>query len=449
MFDGAKMILPEISGKYIDPLSLLRGQMKTRKGFIMVSYGTGRHQVQSVCGVRNRPAVFYDLFFFTSWGAVDFARLSPDLRGFMDMRIGLQTFSVRRGEGGTTVRVYSVKKDSLMRFMTTFCCEPSLRIDLEGAGEDGLRELLFSSGCRRGIIEYNLFKPEGPLFRFEDVSSRLQLRTFTPGCAAGRLLLYDLEENAGICGGVFPEDLGMFRTPQYWRPGFSQARGRTVRKVVQDDLFLTPRAAGRRKSRKGRSLPQAKDPPPTGNGSASAQPEDVAGTQMIPGSHTAGTLDDALGEGCKGSGPVEGENEALKPEPEGGGSADPPEKSGIPAAALVPDEYTRQFDRLCRCFKKAVIDCLGSKGRYVIARAEEEVRAVAGGFDSGAMDRDNAVRTLDFIRYTIEGAPLLKRGRLREAGGVLISDLYDRYYDLLQRNGALEEVEKIYYDIKK
>jgi len=50
---------------------------------------------------------------------------------------------------------------------------------------------------------------------------------------------------------------------------------------------------------------------------------------------------------------------------------------------------------------------------------------------------------------TIGRAPYFKRGRLRESAGVLISDLYDRYYDLLERNGALEEVEKVYYSIKK
>jgi len=409
MFDGAKMILPEIAGRYIDPLSLLKGQTEDVTGFIMVSYQLALRTPDCEQGVPGKGAVFYDLYFFASSEMLDFARLGPDLRGFMDVRTGLQTFSVRRREAGTRVRLYGAEEESLLRFMTTFCCEPTLRIDLEGTGEDRLRKLLSASGCRRGIIECSEFKCDGPSFRFAEISSRVELRRFSAGSARGRLLLYDLEKNAGIYG----PRLGAMDRPVYMHPALFRMSGKVLNTVGGGNRSLSPPGSLRRRrktaghafipgperlkeaagagevpgeaSRRSEALTPCAA---TGGGAVEASPADGEKVPSVETEHPGAAPDaessaapDTPGEACV---PPGREDER----PAGGMKAAP--APGAPAQAPIPDEYIRQFDRLCRCFKKAVVDCLGRKGREVIAAAEEEVRVVAGGFDSGAMDREHA-----------------------------------------------------------
>jgi hypothetical protein len=49
----------------------------------------------------------------------------------------------------------------------------------------------------------------------------------------------------------------------------------------------------------------------------------------------------------------------------------------------------------------------------------------------------------------VGGASLLKRPKLRAATLTLISDLYNKHFELLERHGVIDRVEQCYYRLRK
>ena len=43
----------------------------------------------------------------------------------------------------------------------------------------------------------------------------------------------------------------------------------------------------------------------------------------------------------------------------------------------------------------------------------------------------------------------MKRSRLRQAALTLVADLYNKQYEILEKNHAIDRVEQFYYKLKK
>jgi hypothetical protein len=56
---------------------------------------------------------------------------------------------------------------------------------------------------------------------------------------------------------------------------------------------------------------------------------------------------------------------------------------------------------------------------------------------------------LDLILEVVSFAPILKRSRLRHGALLLIADIYDKQYDVLESRGLVDRVEQAYLRLKK
>ena len=107
------------------------------------------------------------------------------------------------------------------------------------------------------------------------------------------------------------------------------------------------------------------------------------------------------------------------------------------------------FQRLFRSFRKKAVDCLGSRWEDALRSAAERVRFLAPEFQADALTSQTAPQMLDLILDVVASAPFLKRSRLREAALLLIADIYDRHYDLLESRGLVDRVEQAYLRLKQ
>jgi hypothetical protein len=85
----------------------------------------------------------------------------------------------------------------------------------------------------------------------------------------------------------------------------------------------------------------------------------------------------------------------------------------------------------------------------VIAQAEQQVRLLDPELDMERLDESTAILILDVVDGIINRAPFLKKSKLRAAAQILISDLYNKHYDLLEEHNVIDKVEQNYYQLKK
>jgi hypothetical protein len=102
-----------------------------------------------------------------------------------------------------------------------------------------------------------------------------------------------------------------------------------------------------------------------------------------------------------------------------------------------------------RSFRQQVFDCFGDKCDAVIAEAERKVRFLNPEFDVRSLNQQTAVITLDVIEQITNEASFMKRPRLRQGALTLVADLYNKQYELLEKNHVIDKVEQFYYRLKK
>ncbi|HTK80899.1 MAG TPA: hypothetical protein VL633_01265 [Bacteroidota bacterium] len=112
-------------------------------------------------------------------------------------------------------------------------------------------------------------------------------------------------------------------------------------------------------------------------------------------------------------------------------------------------EFIRCFDRLFRSFRQQVFECYGERGDVRISRAVTSVQYVDPGFDPSNLTEPAVLSVLDVLESVIQSAGVFKRSRLRQTAVTLISDLYNKQYDLLEQHNAIDRVEQAYYRLKK
>jgi len=112
-------------------------------------------------------------------------------------------------------------------------------------------------------------------------------------------------------------------------------------------------------------------------------------------------------------------------------------------------EFVRTFERLFRSFRQQVFEHFGEKCEEVIARAEKKVRILSPEFDYHSITDETAVSALEIIEEIVNQASFMKRSKLRQAAITLISDLYNKQYNLLESHRVIDRVEEIYYRLKR
>ena len=129
---------------------------------------------------------------------------------------------------------------------------------------------------------------------------------------------------------------------------------------------------------------------------------------------------------------------------------DPDKQDPSADAPQTPQsEYVRAFERLFRSFRRQVFEYLGEKYEGVIAVAEKKVRILSPEFDCHALTEEAAPATLELVEEIVNGAPFMKRSKLRRAAIALLSDLYNKQNNLLEQHRTIDRVEQVYYRLKK
>ena len=112
-------------------------------------------------------------------------------------------------------------------------------------------------------------------------------------------------------------------------------------------------------------------------------------------------------------------------------------------------ELVRASERLFRSFRQTLIDTVGRRSDELLARAEGEIRVLTPGFDVSQLTDETALFIPELFEKLVRGAPFFRRQGLREAAALLLADHYAKQHDLLERHGAADAVEHVYYRLKQ
>jgi hypothetical protein len=106
------------------------------------------------------------------------------------------------------------------------------------------------------------------------------------------------------------------------------------------------------------------------------------------------------------------------------------------------------MERLIRSFRQQVVDLCAQRAESIFAIAEKKARVLNPDFDQRSLTDDTAIIVLELIEEMVKQAPLLKRSKLRETASELVSDLYNKQYELLEEHKAVDAIEQCYYRLK-
>ena len=451
MINNATPIISNVPGKHLNPLLLAQSQWNDSEGFMMIAY-MPQPQKSDVM-----PSRFYDLFFLNGSHIYECARLNSDLRSRLQLDTALKTFQSFGRDEATRVFLFVAATDALNRFRSTFQHEPCLKVQVRGLSVKQIQNLLAGTKCERGIIECNEFVDLVPSIDLRDMSTINDIAQYRPPFKQGRILIYDVERSKGLFDQVKDSESSHSET-------------------LTDDQSLKPSAAPCR---------PANDPLGASHGSQfSARDEKEAEefTEFItrflrstPGDTSSGSnAKDASMERSQIDDVPSIERQSLQPSlfvvthrdevppvrttnlraspALQGRVIEPhrkPRRNRSPQPSPESSEFIRLFERLFRSFRQQVFDVYGNKSDSVITDAVRRSQQSIPEFDVQNLSEETAITVLDVIEHIANEAPFLKRSRLRQGVLTLVADLYNKQFELLEKNHAIDKVEQFYYRLKK
>lgn len=433
---------------HIDPLLLAQSQDGDAVGYIVVAH--------------EAPRNTFDILFIHGPTIVECARMTPDSRFPVDVDTVKSTFFEHRRT--SKILLFLCAPHEIERFMATLHAEPCLKVHVNAISRRQIRSLIKATGCRNGILERNIFQMQPPRIELVEIDPQGALPQFKTGLKSGRLLLYDLEKTEG-----------------------SRVKG-PVANLIQDRSLKPPRKKGSLRVVKSASAPDEPaqtgkpDQPPLKQGIEKTQidefdelikkilasplsTESKADPTPAPAKRTRRKqrTEDSPQKANSGT-PDKNEPNQNVPEPVPEQSDNPDEPVSVAATkARIPEstpkipvthtddaqKYIRIFQRLFRSFRQQAFECFGPRCDAVIAQAEQQVRLLDPELDMERLDESTAILVLDVVDGIINRAPFLKKSKLRAAAQILISDLYNKHYDLLEQHNVIDKVEQNYYQLKK
>ena len=114
-----------------------------------------------------------------------------------------------------------------------------------------------------------------------------------------------------------------------------------------------------------------------------------------------------------------------------------------------PTQLVKVFLRILRSYRQQLFQLYGGKCETIIRQAEQEVRFLNPDFSLDDLQDETAPVVLDLFEALIREASLLRRSRLREGALLLVADLYNKNYDLLDHHNLIDKVETAYYRLKR
>jgi hypothetical protein len=429
VINGATQIIGNVPGQYLNPLLVAESQTMAHAGYVVVSYSIEPKQ--------------YDLLFLQGRAITHCARMNKDLRFFVDQHVVTTTFRDHYNE--SHVFLFTSDDESIHRFIATFHSEPCLKVHVDALSKPQILALIKSTGCSQGIIERNDFSNVLPTIELNQIESTKKLPLFKTGLSHGRLLVYDLLKNQEIQSHRFAGE------PFMLHPAPGPKRKRTPRKRLTN--IEPTHVEGVSNST---SLPE--DPAEA----IEALIHEILGTT----NHKPTTINELIG--TESGSLVDSQSEATssqpptinnQPELNAQSQPSPPEtstelQSSIQETVSSKDRqteqtvFTRTLERLVRSFRQQVVDLCPQRAESLFAQAEKKALMLNPDFSIRSLNDETARVVLDLIEEIVRIAPLLKRSKLRDIAAELVSDLYNKQYDLLEQHAIIDAVEQCYYRLK-
>lgn len=137
------------------------------------------------------------------------------------------------------------------------------------------------------------------------------------------------------------------------------------------------------------------------------------------------------------------------PLPRRGGSGTAPTLSRKGSHERSAAPCALHFERVFKSFRIKLFDLIGPRYDELVMEAERRVRFLQPEFDLNDLTDKSSPAVLELIEELVRRAPLLKRARLRKLAALLVADLYEKQYDLLEKAEVLQKVEEAYYRLKR
>jgi hypothetical protein len=422
------------------------------------------------------PSRFYDLFFLRGSHIHECARMNSDLRSRLQLDTALKTFQRFGQEDSTRVFLFAASTEALIRFRSTFHHDPCLKVQVQGLSTKQIHNLLAGTKCEKGILECNEFVNLVPSIDLREISALTDIAQYRPPFKRGRILIYDLEGSKGLFWEGNGRDPSTSETSandqspslgkgenrsQNKSPGLSscsQFSATDEKEAEEFTEFITRFLKSTPTSDSGKLVagesafcdPDRSEKQNTGDlltqpnifvithrEDDDQSPAIIVGSQQTPPRRRAETMS---------SPPIHGREHGPIRKPRTNRSS-----ATTPATPFTPEssEFVRLFERLFRSFRQQAFEVFGNKSDAVIAEAERKIRFLNPEFDLHALNETTATLVLDIIEITAVAASFMKRSRLRQAALTLVADLYNKQYELLEKNRAIDKVEQFYYRLKK
>ena len=448
MLIGATQIIGDVPGRNLNPLLLAQSQWNDSSGYMIISYARQRETTDEA------PSRFFDLFFLRGSHIYDCARMNAVLRRPLHLDIALQTFNLLgRGES-TRLFLFSAPQDELERFRSTFFLEPSLKVHLDGMTRKQLRRLLNSTKCNKGLIECNDFVRPLPAIDLKLIAAPDDVSQYNPPFKHGRILIYDTDRHDEFLD-LKQDSHTESRTLQN-----SQQSASDQGKINHNDITgpsppaMAISATDEKEAEEfsafmSRFLQATPSSVPT-DSVVSENPTPKSGRDEIPPqedlfivTHREPDEEAAINNEPRSNPPIHRRD--RRPQRRARINRPGTSPSTLPESA----DFIRLFERLIRSFRQQVFEAFGDKSDDVISKAEGQIRFITPEFDLRSLTQETAVFTLDLIERVANEASFLKRPRLRQAALTLVADLYNKQYEILEKNRAIDRVEQFYYRLKK
>ncbi|MBI5472609.1 MAG: hypothetical protein HY961_09715 [Ignavibacteriae bacterium] len=432
MINGSQQIIGNVPGQYLNPLLVAESQAADHTGFIVVTYELDPRQ--------------FDVLFLQGRVITHCARMNKDLRFFIDQHDVTTTFRDRHSE--SMVSLFVCDLQSIQRFIATFHSEPCLKVHVDALTKPQILALIKSTGCSQGIIERNDFSASMPIIELKEIESASELPVFTGGFKRGRLLVYDLVKNREIQSHRFTpiavNDLGSVSRKR-------RRRRRDLEASLEDQQALpstsvptpeNPAEAIEALANEilGATQSAIDDCPLTNDNSPSA-----------PGPQSSVTNDATIADQRSPNNKPDTNDSSQSPQPETSPTVQPAPEETVPTQEPghpEPSPFTRVLERALRSVKQQIVEASPQRAESIFAQAEKKILMLNPDFNFRTLDDTTAIITLDLIEEMIKQSPLLKRSRLRESATELVSDLYNKQYELLEDHNAVDSVEQCYYRLK-
>ena len=420
------------------------------------------------------PSRFYDLFFLRGSHIYECARMNSDLRSRLQLDTALKTFQRFGREDSTRVFLFAASTDTLVRFRSTFQHEPCLKVQVKGLSSKQIHNLLAGTRCERGIIECNEFINLVPSIDLRDIRAINDIAQYRPPFKRGRILIYDVEGSKGLFwegagrdtaapeisaddqsagpvkGGVRPQNDSPGHSSGSQFSATDEKEAEEFTEFITRFLKSTP-TSGSREPVVGESAlccpaqPNLFEPEHRDDGDRS--PEIIVGSQQAPPRGRVETVSPPIYGGDEE--PIHGREHRPIRKPRSNRSTERSAAAQATPPTTESPEFVRLFERLFRSFRQQAYEVFGHKCDAVIAEAERKTRFLNPDFDLQALNETTATLVLDIIEIAAVAASFMKRSRLRQAALTLVADLYNKQYELLEKNRAIDKVEQFYYKLKK